>query len=369
MEVMPMGVKRMGERRYLIDITWTEPDGRRRRLRRTFSGSLKAAAKVERAMRNEARLGHLLSAEPEEERALFKDFAWEWHETYVKANNGLAEQGSKESYLRIHLVPYFGDMYLDEIGRREIEGFKAATVAKGLSPASVNHYLKTLQKLIECAMDWGLVETNPVRGVPRLKVDRDKWSFLDFEDAEKFMAAVPKRWQPLFLCALRTGMRQGELLGLQHQDIDWKRRVIHVRRALSLGSLKSTKSFSSREVPITVDLLEALLVTRNNGSEFVFPARDGGFLHRKTLARPLRKANKDSTVKTIRFHDLRHTFASHLVMAGVPIRTVQELLGHGDLTMTLRYAHLTPECRQDAIRTLETRVLANKCDDYVTPKK
>ena len=321
-------------------------------------------------MKNEARLGHLLPRVEEEERVLFKDFSGEWFEVYVKGNNGEAEQKSKETYLRIHLVPYFGDMRLDEVGRREIEGFKASTVAKGASPASTNHYLKCLQKLYECALEWGLVDKNPVRGVQRLKVDRDKWNFLDFEEAESFMEAVTVGWKPLFLCALRTGMRQGELLALHHEDVDWKRRVINVRRSLSrTGKLKAPKSGKGRTIPITSDLLEVLISIRNNGSDFVFPAQDGGALRGKTLARPLATANKHSGVKRVRFHDLRHTFASHLVMAGVPIRTVQELLGHADLMMTMRYAHLTPECGQDAIRQLEQRVLGPGCVKIGTLKK
>jgi integrase len=366
-EVKLMGVKRLSEGKYLIDITWTDSKEGRQRLRRQFFGTLKAAKKVERKMINEARLGHLQPREAEVERTGFKDFAWEWFDTYVKANNGEAEQNSKETYLRIHLVPFFGKMYLDEIGRREIEGFKAVTVEKGLSPASVNHYLKCLQKLFECALEWGVVDKNPVKGVPRLKVDRDKWDFLDFEEAEKFMAAVPPVWQPLFLCAIRTGMRQGELLALQHEDIDMKRRVMYVRWSLSrTGKLKAPKSGKGRAIPIALDLFEVLFSIRNNGSKFVFPAQDGGAMHGKTLDRPLRTTNKNSGVKRIRFHDLRHCFASHLVMAGVPIRTVQELLGHGDMTMTLRYAHLTPECKQEAIRILDKRVLDCKCVKIVT---
>ena len=322
---------------------------------------MKAARKMERAMKNEARLGHLSPRQEEKERVLLKDFAWEWHETYVKTNNREIEQKTKASYLRIRLVPYFGEMALDEIGRKEIEGFKAATVRDGLAPASVNHFLKCLQKLFQCAVEWGHVDKNPVKGVPRLKVDDNKWSFLDFEETEKFMAAVPGRWEPVFLCAFRTGMRQGEILGLRWQDIDWKRRVITVRHSLSGEKLTPPKSGRNRDIPISRDLFEMLLSLRNNGSDFVFCAGDGGALHRKTLQRPLLTANKNSGVKRIRFHDARHTFASHLVMSGVPIRTVQELLGHADLKMTLRYSHLSPECRQDAIKQLEERVLGRRC--------
>ncbi len=363
-----MSIKRLANSKYLIDITCTER-GRRRRLRRQFFGSLKDARKLENELKNEARFGNLRTRSEEPEPVTFQDFAWEWHETYVKANNRPCEQDTKESYLRVHLVPFFGRYLLDEIGKRDLERFKAEKLGEGLSPASVNHYLKCLQKLYQCAVDWGLVASNPVKGVPRLKNDVEKWAFLDFEEARKFIDAVPARWKPVFLCALRTGMRQGEILAMQWTDIDWRRKVIRVRHSLSDGDLTPTKNNSGRDIPIATDLLGILKTLRDNGSDFVFPNGSGDALHRKTLARPLRNANKHSGVKRVRFHDLRHTFASHLVMSGVPIRTVQELLGHADITMTLRYAHLTPEFRQEAIRKLEAHVLKGERDGNVTDEK
>jgi integrase len=152
-------------------------------------------------------------------------------------------------------------------------------------------------------------------------------------------------------------MRQGELLALRWQDVDFTRRVICVENSLYDGQLCPTKSYGRREIRMVNELVEALLPLRNNGSAFVFPAQDCGPLHPKTLGRPLARAIKRSGVKRIRFHDLRHTAASHLVMAGVPIKTVQEILGHSDLAMTLRYAHLTPETREEAMVRLEEKVL------------
>lgn len=316
-------------------------------------------------MKNEAALGHLARTVEPEERVLFKDFAWQWHETYVKANNREIEQKTKESYLRIHLVPFFGDMYIDSIVRRDVEEFKAVEVRAGQSPASINHYLKCLQKLFQCALEWELVANNPVRGVPRLKASTNKWQFLDFEEMWKFMKAVPPKWRPLFLCAFRTGLRQGEILALRWQDVDWKRRMIMVRHSLSNGQLCPTKSYTNREVPIANDLFEMLFSIQNNDSAFVFPAGDGGPLHRKTLQRPLATANKQSGVKRIRFHDTRHSFASQLIMVNVSVRTIQELLGHADLAMTMRYAHLVPRSKQEAIEQLESLGTNQGCGEFV----
>jgi integrase len=360
-----MGIKKLAMGKYLIDLTWTE-GGQKRRLRRQFFGSLKDVRKLEAELKNEARTGSLRTKSDDPEPVTFTDFAWDWHETYVKANNRECEQKTKEIYLRVHLVPFFGHKQLNEVDKRDLERFKAEKIREGQSPASVNHYLKCLQTLYQCALEWGLVDVNPVKGVPRLKLGVEKWAFLDFADARKFLEAVPVKWHPLFLCGLRTGMRQGEILALRWQDIDWKRKVIRVRHSLSDGRLTPTKSNQARDIPLTTDLLHVLKSIHSKGSEYVFPAGDGRPLHRKTLSRPTSNANRHSGVKRIRFHDLRHTFASHLVMSGVPIRTVQELLGHEEITTTMRYVHLTPEFRHEAIRKLEHHVLTDGSGEKVT---
>jgi len=160
-------------------------------------------------------------------------------------------------------------------------------------------------------------------------------------------------------------MRQGEIVAIRWRDIDWSRKTIRVSNSASDGKLCPTKSYRARDIPIPTDLLKALVSIRNNSSEFVFPAQDGSMLHPKTLLRPLRTANKNSGVKRIRFHDLRHSYASHLVMSGAPIKAVQELLGHRDLTTTQKYAHLTPDCKKAVVEQLEQAIAGKKCGTNV----
>ena len=350
-----MSLKQLGRDKHLIDFSWRE-GGRRCRLRRQVFGSPKAARDWEAKLRTAARLGELKPDENKKEQPTFADFSHEWYETYVKANNKLTEQKNKETVLRVHLVPFFGRQLLDETTAKDVERYKAEKVGQGYSPKTVNLHLLVLHKLFQTAIDWEVLERNPVSRVARLKDRKEKWSFLTLEEGEKFLAAVPTAWKPLFLCAIRTGMRQGEILALRWKDVDFKRRAITVDNSLFEGKLYPTKSYGRREIRMTSDLLEALLALRNNGSVYVFPAQDGSPLHRKTLNRPLAAANRGSGVKRIRFHDIRHSFASQMVMAGVPIKTVQEILGHADLKMTLRYAHLTPETRAEAIECLEREI-------------
>ena len=123
-------------------------------------------------------------------------------------------------------------------------------------------------------------------------------------------------------------------------------------------------------MPLPEDALEVLKGLREREqslkSEFVFAGGTGEPLEPRTLHRPLRTANKNSGLdKKLRFHDTRHTYASHLVMAGVPIRTVKELLGHSSLDQTLRYAHITDETQREAVRTLESALKKRKKESNV----
>ena len=146
--------------------------------------------------------------------------------------------------------------------------------------------------------------------------------------------------------ALNTGMRRGEILGLKWRDLDIKRGVIY---------LHNTKNGEKRELPINEQVKTALIRVRKNPlSEYIFCKQDGspaGDIKKSFLT-----AMSKSGIKDFRFHDLRHTFASHLVMSGADLNTVRELLGHKSLQMTLRYSHLSPNHKQRAVDILGRRI-------------
>ena len=152
--------------------------------------------------------------------------------------------------------------------------------------------------------------------------------------------------------ALHTGMRKSELLGLKWHDIEIKRGVIH---------LLSTKNGEKRIIPMNRAIYDALTsVNRHASSPYVFVSEDGNpYNVRKSFETALKK----SGIISFRFHDLRHTFASHLTMLGVELNTVRELLGHKTLNMTLRYAHLSPDHKSHAVGLFDTRM-----DTIWTPK-
>jgi integrase len=196
-----------------------------------------------------------------------------------------------------------------------------------------------------------LIEAVPE--VEWLKAPRPEFDFLDFEEAERLVAKADGEWQAMILTALRTGMRQGELLALRWDDVDLVAGRITVRQNLVRGVIGTPKSGKGREIPLSNDAVRALKAQRHLRGEVVFCNDDGDYFKKNECKHPLWRACKRAGLRRIGWHVLRHTFASHLVMKGVPIKVVQELLGHATIEMTMRYAHLSPEVARDAVNVLD----------------
>ena len=154
--------------------------------------------------------------------------------------------------------------------------------------------------------------------------------------------------------ALKTGLRRGELQGLTWPDINLNNRTLTVRHSWcdNIKVLNTPKSNKMRHIPLTNELYEVLLQNKSS-SGFVFPGEDGRRFAGKRLNQEIRKACTKAGVRQISCHTLRHTFASHLVMKGAPVKAIQELLGHADIQTTMRYAHLSPSSLKTAIDLLE----------------
>ena len=228
------------------------------------------------------------------------------------------------------------------------------------------------------AIDWGLLKDHPMRNVKKLKVDEDaKIRYLVPEEAQRLRDAMDNRemkhradrerfnqWRrrrgyeefpafatftdhlkPIVLLALNTGMRRGELFNLKWDDVNFAGRILTV-----VG--ETAKSGKTRHIPMNEEVFSVLraLYEQRKESELVFPGADGGRLD--NISTSWENLIKSAKIKKFRFHDLRHDFASKLVMAGVDLNTVRELLGHADIKMTLRYAHLAPEKLASAVAKL-----------------
>lgn len=156
----------------------------------------------------------------------------------------------------------------------------------------------------------------------------------------------------MILIAFHTGMRIGEIMALEWSCVNFAKQQITVCRSVTRGVFDSTKSNKIRHIPMTSTLMRELKPHRKS-SGLVFTRKDGQVLYDAATTRWIRKACDRAGVRRVGWHLLRHTFASRVVSRGVPIRTLQKLLGHASITTTERYAHLAPTTLIDAVRVLE----------------
>ena len=254
------------------------------------------------------------------------DYYWKT-EGYLKRMNGL--DGMIETWKR-HLK----DVPVKDITPRRIQTFLNTYVEENrLTPATRNRHLTMMKAMFNRGLHWNLIVENPTHGIPKLRENGSRMRYLDQDEIRRLLECASVRFRPILTVALHTGMRRGEIMKLEWRDVDLRNRVLRVRES---------KSGKQRIIPID-DTLHSTL--RGLPSRFekglVFPSPVTG--NRWTdFKRQFRNATKKAKIDDFRFHDTRHTFASHLVMAGVDIRTVQELLGHQSLAMTMRYSHLAP---------------------------
>ncbi len=225
---------------------------------------------------------------------------------------------------------------------------------KRVTPDTINFELKTLTNIFNRAINWGYLTENPVREVKKLKVSNSKpVRFLTVEECRRLLDACPEDMYPIFFTYLNTGMRKSELINLEWDDIDFKRKKIKIQ----WKEFWQPKS-GEREIPMNQGLYDLLLRLRKENdkslkSSFVFPHSDGSRIRIKLREKMIEIANKAKIKNLTRLHSLRHTFASHLVMKGVDLPTVKELMGHANIQTTMIYSHLAPDHLADAVDKLE----------------
>jgi integrase len=334
-------------------------DAARRRRWETIGPNLHEARQVLAERMWERRNGKFrLSRQP----ITMKEFAAKWDEDYVTVQVGLGrmKESSAESCrsrLRLHVVPFFARMRLDAITLPQVREFMKALLAKELSPKTVLNVMVVLKEMLKHAVQWGYLGANPAQYAERPRGEDREMETLTPSEVRRLLDAADEPLRTLLLCAVLTGMRRGELLGLQWEDIDLEGHRLFVRRALWRGKFVTPKSRRSRRtIDLTPTLRSALtqLPGRFQGG-LVFCSADGkpidpdNFTHR-VWPRVLRRAE----LRRIRFHDLRHTYASLLIAQGAHPKYIQAQLGHASIQTTLdRYGHLLPEMHEAEARKLD----------------
>ncbi len=240
---------------------------------------------------------------------------------------------------------------------RVVETWKSEKL-KEVSPARVNRLMQTLKHMFTKATEWEMVGDETLKAVRRAKllpVNNRRLRFLSKEQCQALTETCSTHLRPIVVTALNSGMRKGEILRLRWEQVDLRHGFI---------LLDVTKNGERREIPINSKLRATLeAIPHGVESEYVFVDRNGNPF--KDVKRSFATALSRAGVKDFRFHDLRYTFASHLIMAGIDLTTVKELLGHKDITMTLRYAHLAPSHKMNAVKVLEERMETNDKNIHV----
>ena len=257
------------------------------------------------------------------------------------------------------VLRYFAGKRLADISPFALEGYKRERLEKGVK-VGVNRELAALRKLYNQMIEWGKAVDNPVRKVKRLKEPEGRTRWLTVEEIGRLVAACNPYVRPAVVSTLNTGVRRQELLGLKVADLDFARRILTLQAAF-------TKNGERRSIPMNATLTETLrpLIIGKALDAAVFESRKGEPYRslRTAFATACRKAG----ITDFRWHDLRHTYASHLVMAGVDLATVKELLGHKSIEMTLRYSHLSQDHKRQAVDRLAEKLALGVSPDF-TPQ-
>jgi site-specific recombinase XerD len=242
------------------------------------------------------------------------------------------------------LTNWLGDRSAESVTPQEIERWLSAKLT--LKPATLNRYRALLSLVYRLGMQNGKVKVNPARLVRQRKESNGRIRFLSSEEEEALRKVMLKKWLkdlPQLDLALHTGLRLSEQYGLAWDCIDFDRRIL---------TIPMSKNGELRHVPLNDEALSALRAARKCciDQPFVFLNRYG-----QRLVSPREwfdPAVEAAGLKDFTWHCLRHTFASRLVMAGVDLRTVQELMGHKTIQMTVKYAHLAPKHQLAAVQRL-----------------
>jgi integrase len=309
----------------------------------------------------------------EDKRALptFKLFADGFMDTYSKLNHAENTRLSYNDNLRLHINPVFGDKPLDEIERKDIKRFILEKQAGGLSANSVKLILSYFSSILSEAVDDELIPINPAAGVRKVigKGDPVEINPFSAEELNALLETVEKYFPshyPMFLLLARTGMREGEAIGLKWGDIDFNGRFIEVKRSYSKGNYSTPKSGKSRRVDMSKQLTENLMAYRKTSikkglrlgigePEHVFINNAGRPIDvNNWRPRVFNKALTKARLRKIRIHDLRHTYATLRISKGDNIADVSKQLGHHSVKLTLdTYYHWIPGKLKNEVDALD----------------
>lgn len=334
------------------------PDGRRRQHTQSFRTKRDADAALANVLR-QAQSGSYIKPS----RLTVAEFLRDWVEGR-EAHLRVASFARYRTMAERHLAPSIGTVPLSHLKPTDVQKAHRDALTAGLAPASVHLMHRVLSQALKDAEIWGMVDRNVARLVPPPKLAQAEARFLDAREALRLVeAARSTPYYTALALSLATGLRRGELLGLQWGDIDFEQRTLRIVRSLAHipkegVRVQEVKTNSSRRTvalsPNAVLLLrahqeqaeatQAVDGGQLRAGDFVFSHRTGRPISPSSLTHAFKRIAKDAGIAGARLHTLRHSHASILLNAGANIKDVSDRLGHSNVSITLnKYGHVTPE--------------------------
>ena len=360
--------------RYVIDFY----DNQGKRQRQTLKeGTTKKAAKGKlREIEDLLSKGTYIS---DKKIPLFSDVAKDWLE-YKKLNLRESTWSVYEGHTRNHFKE-FNEVKVNRITTARVEKFIANRQKEGMHIITLRKILVSLGQIFSYAVRHKYIDYNPFRDAERPKdqgeIKEQKIKILTPEEINAFLDAVSnQKYKILFRLAIFSGARQGELLGLKWSDVDWIKNQVHIQRTFNNQAWYDVKTkTSNRKIdlgPVTItELKKWKLACPKNKLDLIFPNKAGQPINNSNMRyRYFDPALKAAGLLKIRFHDLRHTYASLLIEQGENIKYIQSQLGHSSPTVTWNvYAHLMKTVNQEAACRLENSVFTPTGHNPVTTTK
>ena len=298
-----------------------------------------------------------------------------WFEHYAKVKVRPSSHQTYRGYIDNHIKPSIGKIPLEKLTSLElqklykklleggrVERIESRKQSKGLSAKTVRNIHQIISSAMKLAQEQKLIASNPAEGCALPRLEHREMKTLPVEQLQSFLREAKESGvYELYYLELATGLRRGELLGLKWEDIDLERGDLRVRRQIARingevveAPLKTKNAY--RTLPLAEDTVSILLEQKEKvgGSPWVFPSPTGGPISPDSVLHMLHRVLKRAGLPRVRFHDLRHTFATLALQNGVDVKTVSGMLGHFSAGFTLdTYAHVTTASQRQAAKTMD----------------
>ncbi len=347
----------------------------KRRLKTLPEGTTKTEARKElRKIEDQIERGTYLSRI---QVPAFSDLAEDWLE-YRKANIRHSTFEQYRGHVVNHLNPYFGLTRVSKINFNAVEKFVSHQTTRGVSPPTSKKVLVTLGSILKYAVRKKLCESNPVREIEKPKsLKKKRADFLNHLEIRALLDQITdQKFRTLVMLAILSGARQGELLGLKWTDIDWFNCQLHIRRSFNHGRFYEPKSRSSLRA---IDLGETTIAELKRWKiacppselDLVFPNNAGKPMSAcSRFTRAFQAGLRTAGLRKIRFHDLRHTYASLLIDQGEHPKYIQTQMGHSSINITMdTYGHLMNPVNRDASKKLDIAIFGEDGDFLETNRE